>query len=173
MARKALEKSKGRREGGTFAALPHVVFRARGDEPAPAGRLGKLARLLLVDLAMQLNGNNNGNLTAAPKTLAPYGWNSRGTLADALAELVREGFLELTRQGGRNRCSLFAVTWLGIDEGPHDARPNPVASHLWKPENAPRREVRGHPQNENSSRLADKPSRLADKSGAATCQTTP
>ncbi|WP_295431920.1 hypothetical protein [uncultured Thiodictyon sp.] len=164
MAARSRSRAKGRSEGGSFAALPHALFRAQGDEPPPVARLSKLARLLLIDIAMQYRGGNNGNLSAAPKILEPYGWCSRGSIDKAISELVNEGFLQLTRQGGRNRCSLYALTWHGIDEGPHDEKPNPVSSALWKPENAQLRQLRRPAQNTNASRVADKRSRVADKS---------
>jgi len=58
---------------------------------------------------------------------------------------------------------LFALTWHGIDEGPHDEKPNPVASALWKPENAQLRQLRRPAQNANASPLKDKASPLKDK----------
>jgi len=166
-------KAKGRRQGGSFTALPHSLFRSTAEKPAPAAILSKKALALLVDLCQQLNGKNNGDLAAAPKTLAPYGWKSRGTLDKALVELVALGFLEQTRQGGRNRCSLYAVTWRGIDDGPHDAKPDPVPSNLWKPESAHLRDAvfvrrwqnaKKRRRGNSSSRYSDKPSRYSDKS---------
>jgi hypothetical protein len=55
----------------------------------------------------------------------------------ALAELLALGFIEQTRQGGKNQCSLYAVTWLAIDEcnGKLYVKPTNVASNLWKHEN--------------------------------------
>jgi len=163
---------KGRRNGGTFTALPHHIFRPSGGNPAPASALSVRARCLLTDLCHQLNGSNNGDISAAPKTLASYGWQSHG-VGDLIAELVALGFLQQTRQGGRNRCSLFAVTWRGIDEGPHDTKPNPVPSQLWKPENEHlrdevflrrwRRRRNGH--GKTASRHQGKASRHQGKSG--------
>lgn len=166
-------KAKGRREGGSFAALPHSIFRSTAERPAPAAALSKTALALLVDLAQQLNGSNNGNIAAAPATLTPYGWRSRGTVDDALVELVALGFIVQTRQGGRNRCSLYAVTWRGIDAGPHEARPDPIPCHLWKPDLAHLRDpnfIRRWEKCQQRrrgclpSRYTDKPSRYADKS---------
>jgi hypothetical protein len=137
--------------------------------------LSTSARCLLVDLCHQYNGRNNGDIAAAPKTLEPFGWRSRGTVDDALVELIALGFLQQTRQGGRNRCSLYALTWRGIDEGPHDAPPNPVPSNLWKPDNAHQRDevfirrwqaVQQRRRGQNASRYSDKPSRYADKSAS-------
>lgn len=177
-----LGRVKNRKAGGSFTSLPHHVFRSTRGAPPPVAALSKLARLLLVDIAQQLTGKNNGNLAAAPKILEPYGWRSRGTLDKALVELVALGFLVQTRQGGRNRCSLFGVTWRGIDPGPHDATPDPVPLRLWLPEKEHLRDEsflirwrmklsRTCPVNcptttdeKKASRVADKASRVADKS---------
>ena len=43
------------------------------------------------------------------------GWRSSSTLNRARQELVYYGFIELTRQGGLGCCSLYAITWEGID----------------------------------------------------------
>ncbi len=66
-----------------------------------------------------------------------YGWSSQGSIHGALVELIGNGFIEQTRQGGKNQCSLYAVTWLAIDDckGKLDVNPTRVASNLWKPEN--------------------------------------
>lgn len=110
MAR-TLAKSKGRRESGTFTALPHAI-----QDCANWRQCSATAIKLLCDLARQYNGRNNGDLCAAMTTLRPYGWTRSGTVLLALAELRHYGFLLLSRQGGLNRPSLFAVTWRAIDE---------------------------------------------------------
>ncbi len=71
--------------------------------------LSKKAFALLVDVSQQLNGKNNGDLSAAPSVMAVYNWRSRGAINDAIVELVALGFLQQTRQGGRNRCSLYGI----------------------------------------------------------------
>ena len=88
---------------------------------------------LLIDVAKQYNGSNNGDLHAAWSILSGQGWHSKGTLSRAIKELIDKGFIELTRQGGKNRCSLYAVTWRSIDEckGKLDVRETRVASNLW------------------------------------------
>ena len=170
-------KAKGRRDRETFTALPHHVFRSTPDHRAPASILSKAARCLLTDICHQFNGKNNGSLAVAPKIMAPYGWLSRGSLDDALVELVALGFLEQTRQGGRNKASLFAITWKGIDEGAHHAKPNPVPSNLWTEEKAHLRDTAfvrrwqqcqaRRRQNKSASRYPDKLSRSGDKSSFA------
>jgi hypothetical protein len=139
MANKRLQ-TKGRRTSHTFSAKPHHIFRAdcKNGIPSPASVLSHMAAHLLDNLTAQFNGSNNGDLSAAPKIMKLYGWNSQGSLHKALAELLAFGFIEQTRQGGKNQCSLYAVTWLAIDDckGKLDVSPTKVASNLWKPENA-------------------------------------
>lgn len=134
------QKIKGRRTSHSFSAKPHHIFRAdcKNGTPSPASILSHMAAHLLDNLTAQFNGSNNGDLSAAPKIMNLYGWNSQGSIHKALAELLALGFIEQTRQGGRNQCSLYAVTWLAIDDckGKLDVNPTKVASNLWKPENA-------------------------------------
>lgn len=130
---------KGRTSGQTFAAKPHHIFRAdtKNEKPSPASVLTHKAAHLLDNLVAQLNGRNNGDLSAAPEITKLYGWTSQGSVHSALTELLAYGFIELTRQGGKNKCSLYAVTWLAIDEcgGKLDVYPTRQPSNLWKSEN--------------------------------------
>ncbi|HBA67165.1 MAG TPA: hypothetical protein DCZ48_13495 [Methylococcaceae bacterium] len=133
------QKAKGRRTSHTFAAKPHHIFRAdtKNQKPSVASILSHKAAHLLDNLIAQYNGSNNGDLSVAPKIMKLYGWTSQGSIHSALTELLAHGFIEQTRQGGRNKCSLFAVTWLAIDDcgGKLDVAPTKVPSNLWKPEN--------------------------------------
>ena len=133
------EKAKGRKSSGTHAAKPHHIFRPnfKSKTPSPASVLNHSAAHMLDNLIAQYNGKNNGDFSAAPSIMKLYGWNSKGTVTNALNELLASGFIELTRQGGRNQCSLYAVTWLPVDEckGKLDVNETRVASNLWKPEN--------------------------------------
>ncbi len=95
----------------TFAGIPHAVLRTR-----KYASLSGWAVKLLVDVVAQYTGRNNGDLTAAWAVMHPKGWRSKGTLHAACNELIRVGFIVLTRQGGKNRCSLFGITWQPIDE---------------------------------------------------------
>jgi len=74
------------------------------------------ATRLLVDLAMQFNGGNNGDMSMGWEAMKKKGWRSKETLNRAKRELLDKGLIELTRQGGLGRCNLFAVTWLAIDD---------------------------------------------------------
>lgn len=127
----ATRRNKKNKLGGQFVALPHAVL------DSPNYKLLSPRRIkLLLDIAVQYNGKNNGDLQAAWRCMETRGWKSRDTLSKALRELLHYGFIEKTRQGGLNKCSLFALTWHGIDfgDGKYDAgvRPNAVASGLWK-----------------------------------------
>jgi len=123
------EKITGRREKPTFVGIPMIVM----DSPAYC-RLGGWDVKLLMDIARQYNGYNNGDLCAAWKTMKPKGWNSKGTLNRALQTLQELGFVEQTRQGGRNRCSLFSLTWQPIDEckGKLDVSPTQTPSNRYR-----------------------------------------
>lgn len=93
---------------------------------------------LIFDLARQYFGNNNGYLSAAFSIMEPVGWRSEATLREAIAECLHYGLIIKSRQGGRNRCNLFALTWWRIHEKPGqrlDVRPTIAPDHdLWKQE---------------------------------------
>lgn len=131
--------NKGRAIKGRFLALPLDVLRS------PAWRsLSFSASKLLVDVAAQYNGRNNGDLVACMSILGRCGWSSNRTLHKAKSELLRAGLIEQTRQGGMSMGpSLFAITWQAIDDCEdrkgnrrHDVKPTRVASGLWKAKKA-------------------------------------
>ena len=112
------EKIKNRKNTGSFSAKPHHIFKPNfaTKTPSPASVLSHSAAHLLDNLIAQFNGKNNGDFSAAPEIMRLYGWTSKGAANKAIEELIIYGFIEQTRQGGRNKPSLFAVTWLAIDE---------------------------------------------------------
>lgn len=90
--------------------FPHKVM----DSAAYSGA-SHTARSLLLEVCRQLNGRNNGHLQLTESWLMKRGW-SKNTPARARAELIERGLIVQTRQGGRNYGpSLYAVTWLSID----------------------------------------------------------
>ncbi len=97
-------------ETGRFFALPHHVIHSERFR-----KLSPTAKALLLDLGLQLSVKNNGDITAAQTIMAPFGWKD-STRKRALKELIENGLLWVTRQGGRNRCSLYAFTWRSINE---------------------------------------------------------
>jgi hypothetical protein len=71
---------------------------------------------LFVEFASQYNGFNNGDYCATWNMMEMRGWKSRDTLYKAIRELIDNGFVIVTRQGGKNKCSLYAFTFIAIDE---------------------------------------------------------
>ena len=120
---------KGRKESGSFVAVPHTVL----NHPNYLA-LSPHARMLLFDLYVQFKGSNNGDFSMPWSAMAKRGWKSKGTLNKAKKELLARGLIVLTRQGGRHCCCLYAVTWKPIDEcgGKLEAPPTRVAPGNWK-----------------------------------------
>lgn len=67
-------------------------------------------------LASQYDGFNNGDLTIAYSVARAKGITANGSLRRGAQELIEAGLIMLTRQGGRNRPSLYALKWFSIDE---------------------------------------------------------
>jgi len=128
MKPRSRQKHKGRKVMGTFTRIPHAV-----QDSSNWKACGPSAIKLLCDVARQYNGRNNGDLCASISVLRPRGWTSPDTLRWALRELQHYGFLTLTRQGGLNCASLYALTWQAIDDcgGKLDCGPTSVASGEW------------------------------------------
>jgi hypothetical protein len=122
------EKIKGRRESGQFLNIPTQIPLSN-----QYANLGAWSVKLLIDLYTQYNGHNNGDLCAAFSMMQKRGWRSKGTLSNALTELTNAGFILKTRQGGKHKASLYAVTFRGIDEckGKLDINPMPVPPNTW------------------------------------------
>lgn len=122
-------RQKGRKSSGSFLLIPHHILNSN-----EFGMLSPAAVKLLIELAKNYKGNNNGDLSAVYSCLKTRGWKSPGTLSKSIKELKQKGWIILTRQGGKNRCSLYAVSWWPIDEckGKIDYAAEVVASNLWK-----------------------------------------
>lgn len=102
--------NSGRDQGG-FIALPWAVL----DCPAYQ-RLSHTARSLLLEVARQFMGKNNGQLTLSRKRLATRGWKSADVIDRAKRELLKEGFIFETVKGHRpNKASWYALTWQTLD----------------------------------------------------------
>lgn len=105
-------KAKGRSERGRFVALPHRCL-----EHINFTRLTPKAVKLFIDLSLQYNGRNNGDLTTAFSVLRKRGWRSSETLYLAIDELLHYGWITRTRIGGLNRIpNLYALTFQAIDD---------------------------------------------------------
>ena len=111
MATRPFKDAKSKRDGGAFLLIPHAVLHS----PSYIA-LRPWSKALLIDLAMQYKGDNNGDLCAAWKLMRKRGWRSESTLHNAKQELLKSGFLFETRKGARpNKASLYAVTWQSLD----------------------------------------------------------
>lgn len=108
-------KVKGRRMIGRFIGLPHVVIKNKDYVD-----LSYKSKALLIDLMLQYNGRNNGDLTTALAILRDRGWKRQATIGEAVKELIDANLIIRTREGQfRNpfsRCALYAVTWQPIDD---------------------------------------------------------
>ncbi len=109
-------KSKGRAGSGAgHGALPRVVW----EHPDYCNLSGAGAKLLM-DLACQFNGRNNGDLQVAYSTLSKRGWRSRQTISRAVAELLNAELIVKTREGKftnpGGQCALYALAWVQIHD---------------------------------------------------------
>ncbi len=111
MAKDRRAKATGRKGNSPFLNIPHSVLSSDAYRALDGWDVK-----LLVDIARQFTGFNNGDLSAVWSQLQQQGWNSKGTLHKSLKKLQDVGLILQTRQGGRNRCSLYAISWRAIDE---------------------------------------------------------
>ncbi len=101
------------KSGASFAGIPRVVM-----ECPDYISLSANAIRLLNEMAYQFKGFNNGDLSPSWTLMQKRGFASKATLQKALRRLVDARLLILTRQGGKNLASLYAVAWRPIDECP-------------------------------------------------------
>lgn len=124
-------KFKGRKEGGTFTLVPHSVQDSENWRNAKPDAIK-----LLLAIARDYNGSNNGDLCAAYSRMKVRGWASQSTLDWSLKELLHYGLIQKTRQGDlTKKPSLYALTWRPIDnlgEKLELCSPSVKASGLWK-----------------------------------------
>jgi len=125
------QRIKGRKECGNFVMLPkaclmHDNFIA----------LSPYAVKLLIDLYANYNGFNNGDFCCTWSMMKVRGWRSESTLNNARKELLYYGWIICSRHGGRNKSSLYAVTFQSIDEckGKLDEKETVTALGYWKEE---------------------------------------
>ena len=120
---------KGRQTTKSFLMFPHDLL-----EHPSFRTLTPRATKLLVDIAAQYNGHNNGDLCAPLSLMRKRGWRSSDQLFKARKELQDRGLILTSRQGGLNKCSLFALTWFQIDEckGKLDIKSTATAPHHWR-----------------------------------------
>lgn len=94
-----------------FVGIVRSVF----DAPAFSALSAHACKLLLL-LVGQYRGDNNGNLTVAWSIVKARGWRSRSTLYRCKAELIKAGFVYVTRKGHMpSTAELLALTWFPLD----------------------------------------------------------
>ena len=111
----AKAKNKYKDLPGGFAGIPRIVM----DSPDFQSLTGGGVKLLL-ELARQYTGKNNGDLTTAYSILKDRGFKSKDTITRAKDELLRLNLIVCTRSGmftnPGGRCALYALTWQPVDD---------------------------------------------------------
>jgi Helix-turn-helix domain len=132
------------KHGPKFVQLFHWMI----DTPAWRSLSG-WAVAAYIDLARHYNGSNNGELHLSAREFAKRQGCSRQTAARAIAELVRKGFIEITRNSGfnvknrRRQAREYRLTVLFCDVS---KKPASNAFTKWKPaENHFTASYTGHP----------------------------
>jgi hypothetical protein len=104
-------KPDKKRDGGGFVAMPWSVL----DSPGYLD-LSHPARSLLMELARQYDGRNNGRLLTSAKHLKTRGWNSSAVITRAKRELLKANLIHELVMGHRpNKASWYALTWQKLD----------------------------------------------------------
>ncbi len=125
-------RAKGRRGGESerFAGIPVSVL-----ESEAVTTLEHAAFRVLVILASQYWGRNNGTLALTEHFARPHGFRGRDTLYRSLRELEKRGLIVCTRRGMKMKKSftLYALGWRDIDnrEGKPLDTPEPRNNLRW------------------------------------------
>lgn len=104
-------KRKNKEISYPFVALPKAVLQGTEYQSLPFS-----AKALLLELASQYTGGNNGRLTPAHSVLKKNGWSSNNTVLSAKKALLNCSFAVQTRKGHPPRtCEWIAFTWWKLD----------------------------------------------------------
>ncbi|MDI5987028.1 helix-turn-helix domain-containing protein [Halomonas sp. M4R5S39] len=131
MAKRSIAKTKWQ---GGYLALPKVVMEDDDFRSLPPSSLK-----VLMALACQYNGKNNGDLSATHSTMKAWGGMSHTTLGKALKHLQERRLVVKTRDAliGREgaRCALYALSWQPIDpcDGKLDVPDTNTPPRRWSP----------------------------------------
>lgn len=110
-----MSDTKRKRNKGRFAGIPVLVM-----DSEDYLSLNFSSRALLLELARQYTGSNNGKLCATFSQLKPRGWKSEDTLRRCLKELIAANLLMITKRGmygrGKREPNFYALTWQPIDD---------------------------------------------------------
>ena len=133
-------KKKFKKNVGRFAGIPHSILLTEAYT-----QLSALSKALLLELAAQYDGNNNGYLSLTRNDLKARGFNSPSSNQKAIECLVRVDLITKTIQGGiscgSKHCSLYGINWqpsnermdrpfqYSLDKGITRCRDNTLSSH--------------------------------------------
>lgn len=116
--------------GERFARIPASVMRSEAVKT-----LNHAHFRVMVILAGQYYGTNNGALACTPRYVEQFGLRGRDTVYRALRALVERGLVVPTRQGikQKNVFSLYALGWANIDcrDGQKLPRPERCDNERW------------------------------------------
>lgn len=116
---------------GGYFAIPHQVTGS-----VAYRSLSSHAAKLLIDFGSYYRGNNNGDLSISFRILKKErGWKSSGTLDRAKKELIKYGLIVKTRQGGKNKCCLYGLTFWNLNKEcalKMDISPTEKPTNNWK-----------------------------------------
>ena len=120
---------------GRFAMLPLTVL-----DTAAVKTLSHAAFRILVLMAAQYNGGNNGALGITRIQAAVNGIGSHHTLYSALRTLEERGLIEQTYPASRvpPRPTMYALTWRSIDDTSW-SRSTRIAAHTYRDWQPPRK----------------------------------
>lgn len=111
MAKSRIKRDNGR-EAGRFITLPVSVL-----ESAAYLWLSANARSLLLEVALQCHGDDNGRMLLSRAYLKGRGWKGASALDKAKRELLDAELIFETVKGHRpNKASWYAVTWRRLDK---------------------------------------------------------
>jgi hypothetical protein len=104
----SMRRRAGKRSPERFARIPHSVL-----ESEAVTTLHHAAFRILVILASQYWGGNNGALALTEVAARPHGFHGRDTLYRSLRELESRGLIVCTRRGMKikNSFTLYALGW--------------------------------------------------------------
>lgn len=117
-------------DGGSAFVIPYTLLRHENFR-----RLSAHGVKLILDLARQYTGFNNGYLCPSWSLMKGHGWHGSQKLNEALRECEHYRLLVRTQQGWLNKPNLVALTWRRIDEKqghPLMVRPTLKPSDAWK-----------------------------------------
>ena len=111
MTKNNFKKNKSSRVEGGFCALPFDVLDSQAYLSLPHA-----AKSLLLEVARQYKGDNNGRLLLSSRHLRSRGWRSSDVISRNKRELLDAKLIYETVMGHRpNKASWFALTWLTLD----------------------------------------------------------